>query len=67
MESYEFSGEIIAAMMGAQCWFSVRTLKSNPASNSFFVKYSIDKEDIEGISVFEIDNRKWDFFELQTY
>jgi PAS domain S-box-containing protein len=64
-ESYEFSGEIIAAMMEPMLVLS-EDLKIKSASNSFCVKYSIDKEDIEGISVFEIDNRKWDFFELRN-
>ncbi|EIA10385.1 ATP-binding protein [Flavobacterium frigoris] len=63
-ESYEFSEEIIATMMEPMLVLN-EDLKIKSASNSFCRKYSIYKEEIEGISVFDIDNRKWDLPELR--
>lgn len=64
-ESYAFSEEIIATMMEPMLVLN-EDLKVKSASNSFCRKYSVDKEEIEGISVFEIDNRKWDLPELRN-
>lgn len=64
-ESYEFSEEIIATMMEPMLVLN-ENLEIKSASNSFCQKYSINKEEIEGSSVFEIDNRKWNLPELRN-
>jgi PAS domain S-box-containing protein len=64
-ESYDFSEEIIATMMEPMLVLN-EDLQIKSASNSFCQKYGIDKEEIEGKSLFEIDNRKWDLAELRN-
>jgi signal transduction histidine kinase len=64
-ESYEFSEEIIATMMEPMLVLN-EDLQIKSASNSFCRKYSIDKEELEGTSVYEIDNKKWDLPELRS-
>ncbi|WP_339921176.1 ATP-binding protein [uncultured Flavobacterium sp.] len=64
-ESYEFSEEIIATMMEPMLVLN-EDLQIKSASNSFCRKYSLDKEELEGTSVYEIDNKKWDLPELRS-
>ncbi|SDW73999.1 ATP-binding protein [Flavobacterium degerlachei] len=64
-ESYGFSEEIIATMMEPMLVLN-EDLKIKSASNSFCLKYAISKEEIEGASVFAIDNNRWDLPELRN-
>jgi hypothetical protein len=54
-ESYEFSEEIIATMMEPMLVLN-ENLQLKSAS-TFCRKYSLDKEELEGTSVYEIDNK----------
>lgn len=64
-ESYEFSEEIIGTIMDPMLVLN-QDFKIKSASKSYCQKYAIEKEDTEGISLFEINNKQWDFPEFRN-
>src|SRR3970040_17546 len=64
-ESYEFSEEIIGTIMDPMLVLN-QDFKIKSASKSYCQKYAIDKEDTEGVSLFEINNKQWDFPEFRN-
>ncbi|WP_367773767.1 ATP-binding protein [Flavobacterium sp. WC2421] len=64
-ESYEFSEEIIGTIMEPMLVLT-QDFKIKSASKSFCQKYTIDKEKTEGVSLFEVNNKQWDFPEFRN-
>lgn len=64
-ESYEFSEEIIGTIMDPMLVLN-QDFKIKSASKSYCQKYAIEKEDTEGVSLFEINNKQWDFPEFRN-
>lgn len=63
-ESYEYSGEIIARIMEPILVLNEDFIIKS-ASKAFCQKYAIDKEEAEGISLFEVNDKLWDFPEFR--
>lgn len=64
-ESYEFSEEIIGTILEPMLVLN-QDFKIKSASNSFCQKYAIDKAQTAGVSLFELNNKQWDFPEFKT-